>query len=163
MGGKAAMRLALTQPARVTRLVVADIAPVPYASHFGTYVPAMLSVDRAMTRAQADAALAAAVPEPAVRGFLLHNFRPGEGWRIGLEQIAGSLRRVESWDGVEGRYDGPVLFVTGARSDYVLPSYHGAIRALFPAAAFVEIAAAGHWLHAEQPAAFNSAVTGFLA
>ena len=99
----------------------------------------------------------AAVPDAAVRGFLLHNFRAGEGWRIGLTQIAASLRRVETWDPVAARYPGPVLFVTGGASDYVLPAYHDTIRALFPTARFVAIAGAGHWLHAEQPAAFNAA------
>ena len=163
MGGKVAMRLALTAPARVSRLVVADIAPVPYPSHFGGYLRAMLALDPALTRAQADAALASEAPDAAVRGFLLHNFRPGQGWRIGLDEIAATLGRVEDWDELNARYDGPVLFVAGTRSDYVLPEYHATILRLFPAARFVTIPEAGHWLHAEQPAAFNEAVGGFLA
>ena len=163
MGGKTAMRLALAEPARVTRLVVADIAPVPYPSHFGAYARAMLALHPGLSRAQADAALAPDVPEPAVRGFLLHNYRPGEGWRIGVEHIASSLAHVETWPPMAARYDGPALFVTGAQSDYVLPQHHPAILALFPAARFTPIPNAGHWLHAEQPTAFNAAVTGFLA
>ena len=162
MGGKVAMRLALTAPGRVSRLVVADIAPVPYQSHFGSYANAMLGLAPELSRAQADAALAPDVPDAAVRGFLLHNFRPGEGWRIGLREIAGSLGRVEGWDDLAGQYGGPALFVTGEQSDYVLPDHHPAIQRLFPAARFVAIANAGHWLHAEQPAAFNAAMAEFL-
>lgn len=162
MGGKVAMAIALEQPARVRRLLVADIAPVGYPSHFGAYVAAMLQVPAGATRREADAALAAAVPDPAVRGFLLHNFRSGVGWRVGLPEIAAALPEIEAWSET-GRYDGPTLFLTGARSGYVKPRDHPAIRALFPAATFAAIADAGHWLHAEQPVAFNEAVAGFLA
>ncbi len=163
MGGKVAMRLALHMPARVTRLVVADIAPVPYPSHFGGFTQAMLSLPSGASRTEADAMLAPDVPDAAVRGFLLHNFRPGEGWRIGLREIAAALPRVETWSALDERYAGPVLFVTGARSDYVLPEHRPAILRLFTAARFVAIKDAGHWLHAEQPAAFNATVSGFLA
>ena len=163
MGGKVAMRLALSAPARVQRLVVADIAPVPYPSHFGGYTQAMLKVPRSATRTEADALLAPTIADPAIRGFLLHNFRPGVGWRIGLEEIAAALPRVETWDGKAESFAGPTLFVTGARSDYVLPEYRPAILRLFPAARFVAIKDAGHWLHAEQPAAFNATVAAFLA
>jgi len=52
--------------------------------------------------------------------------------------------------------------VTGQNSDYVRPEYHPRILELFPNAQFVEIPDAGHWLHAEQPRAFISAVRAFL-
>ena len=102
------------------------------------------------------------MPDAAIRSFLLHNFRPGEGWRIGLAEIAASLPRIEAWGDDAGSYAGPTLFVTGARSDYVSPADHPGIRRLFPAARFVAIKDAGHWLHAEQPAAFNATVGAFL-
>ena len=55
MGGKAAMMLALTQPDKVRRLVVADIAPVAYGHSQQPQVDAMRRVDlaRVTTRAQA--------------------------------------------------------------------------------------------------------------
>lgn len=163
MGGKVAMTLALQSPALVQRLLVADIAPVSYPSHFAGYVAAMLQIPVAYTRQQADTALREAVPDPAVRGFLLHNFRSGTGWRVGLAEIAAQLPAIEGWTGTWSQpYAGPVLFVTGARSDYVQDADRPVIRALFPAARFVAIPNAGHWLHAEQPAAFNATVDTFL-
>jgi pimeloyl-ACP methyl ester carboxylesterase len=163
MGGKVAMRFALSWPDRVSRLVVADIAPVRYDSHFGGFARAMLALPRGLSRSAADAALAPDVPDPAIRSFLLHNYRPAEGWRIGLANIAASLPRIEDWDDQAGSYPGPALFVTGAQSDYVLPEHRPAVLRLFPAARFVAIKDAGHWLHAQQPAAFNATVSAFLA
>ena len=162
MGGKVAMRLSLSAPNRVSRLVVADIAPVAYPSHFGGFARAMAAVPADMSRPAADAMLVAEVPDAAIRSFLLHNFRPGVGWRVGLEEIIASLPRIETWDAESGSYPRPTLFVTGARSDYVKPKDRPAILRLFPAARFVTIKDAGHWLHAEQPAAFNATVAAFL-
>jgi esterase len=162
MGGKVAMRLALTAPEEVRRLVVADIAPVQYPSHFGAYAAAMLTVPDDATRRQADAILMPIVQDPAIRSFLLHNFRPEQGWRIGLKEIVGALPGIESWD-APGSYAGPTLFVTGARSNYVKNTDQPQIRTFFPAARFVAIKDAGHWLHAEQPAAFAATLAAFLA
>jgi pimeloyl-ACP methyl ester carboxylesterase len=53
------------------------------------------------------------------------------------------------------------LFLTGARSDYVSPEYRPAIRALFPAARFVALKEAGHWIHADDPDGFVSVVDAF--
>ena len=162
MGGKVAMTLALHAPDKVRRLLVADIAPVGYPSHFGAYVAAMLLVPQHVSRREADAALQAAVPDPAVRSFLLHNFRTGSGWRVGLAEIAAGLADIEAWPATGRSYGGPALFLTGEWSGYVRDSDRPAIRALFPAARFAVIRDAGHWLHAEQPAAFNAAVAAFL-
>ena len=163
MGGKVAMRLALSAPDQVRRLVVADIAPVTYPSHFGAFTAAMLTVPNDATRPQADAILAPVVQDPAVRSFLLHNFRPGRGWRVGLPQIAAALPQIEAWDWQgTNPYPGPALFVTGANSDYVKPQDHQPIRTLFPTARFVAIKDAGHWLHAEQPTAFAATLSAFL-
>ena len=162
MGGKVAMRLALAAPGRVSRLVVADIAPVPNPPNFSAFTAAMLAVTPDLSRPEADAVLAPVVTDAAVRSFLLHNFRPGEGWRIGLPEIAAALPRIEGWDAIAGQYGGPALFVTGARSDYVKPEHRPAITRLFPSARFVAIKDAGHWLHAEQPEAFNATVAAFL-
>ncbi len=164
MGGKVAMRLALHDPGAVSRLAVADIAPVPYPSHFGGYVAAMRAVPPGLSRNAADAALAPAIDDPRIRGFLLHNWRPGVGWRIALDAIEACLPRIEAWETpVEPPYAGPTLFIAGAKSDYILPAYRPAIRAQFPAARFATIKDAGHWLHAEQPAAFIETLAAFFA
>lgn len=168
MGGKVAMRLALDRPDALTRLLVADVAPVRYEPHFRAFAAAMqdMHVGPGLSRATADAMLAGTVGDRRVRTFLLQNLRlggPDPGWRIGLDQIAAALPDIEGWEAPEGaRYGGPVLFLTGGRSDYVLPEYRDAIRTLFPRVRFVTLREAGHWLHADDPAGFVATVEAFL-
>jgi pimeloyl-ACP methyl ester carboxylesterase len=167
MGGKVAMRLALEAPGRVSRLVVADIAPVAYAGEFGRFAAAMQAVALVpgLTRAAADAALAEAVPDAGVRAFLLSNLSVGAApaWRIGLAEIAAGLPDILGWPATTTRYEGPALFVGGARSGYITADRHAGILALFPAAQFATVADAGHWLHVDNPAGFLDAVQPFLA
>ncbi len=167
MGGKVAMALALARPEGVARLCVADIAPRSYGTPlFTRYVAAMRAIPLrpGLTRREADAALADAVPNPALRGFLLQNLLFAESpprWRVALDVLAAEMATIGGWPDLPGRYDGPVLVLAGDASDYVAPADHARFRALFPAARFGTIAA-GHWLHAENPAAFLAAVTAFL-
>jgi esterase len=168
MGGKVAMRASLARPEAVSRLVVSDIAPAAYPPAFRSYAAAMQAVPLApgLTRGQADAALAGAVPDAGIRAFLLQNLRPGSSpqWRIGLAEIAAALPEIEGWDAPHGaQYRGPTLFVSGARSDYIRIEHRPAIRALFPAARFVAVKDAGHWVHAENLEGFLAVLTGFLA
>jgi len=167
MGGKVAMALALHDPGTVRRLVVADIAPVRYPPAYRSIADAMLAlpISPALTRAEAQAALTPAVPDPAVRGFLLQNLRFGAGaeWRIGLAEIAANLPAIEGWDEAGTPFLGSVLVLRGERSAYVLPEHRPAFRALFPAARFTALRHAGHWLHAEAPDAFVAVVEGFLS
>ena len=164
MGGKTAMRLALDHPGAVSALGVADIAPVPYASRFRGYIAAMRALPDGLTRAEADTALAGAVPDSGVRTFLLQNFRPGETppWRIGLGELADALPAIEGWESVAAHFDGPTLFISGDRSDYIKPEARSVIRELFPRARFVTLRNAGHWLHADNLAGFVGVLQAFL-
>ena len=119
LGGKVAMAAALQAPDAVTRLLVGDIAPVVYGGHgaqYERYLAAMaaLPLTTALTRAAADAALAAAVPDASVRAFLLQNLQPGEAprWRINLAAIGVGLSAILGWAAPAGAtYAGPTLFL----------------------------------------------------
>ena len=166
MGGKIAMQLALTHPTLVTRLLVADIAPVAYPPHFQQMAAGMqaLHLTPGLTRAQANAALVPVAPDPAIRGFLLQNLRFGDppSWRIGLDQIAAALLDIAAWPG-QGTYPGPVPVLRGDRSDYVRPEHRALFRAHFPTARFAALRDAGHWLHADAPETFLQTVRAFFA
>jgi pimeloyl-ACP methyl ester carboxylesterase len=157
----------LAQPEGVGRLLIADIAPVTYRTPlFARYVAAMRAIPlrAGLTRREADAALAEAVPNPGLRGFLLQNLIFTEDpprWRVALDVIAAEMGSIGGWPDPAGRYDGPVLVLAGDASDYILPEHHALFTRLFPAAHFATIKA-GHWLHAENPAAFLEQAVAFL-
>jgi len=166
MGGKAAMLLALTQPALVRRLIVADIAPVNYTHSQLDAVAAMQAVDLAAVtrRADVDAQLAAlGVAEPETRSFFAQSLDLKEKrWRLNLDVLGRDMPAIMGFPAANSRFAGPALFVSGGASDYVQPAHHARIRALFPAAQMAEITGAGHILHAEQPQAFLATVAAFL-
>lgn len=169
MGGKVAMTLALQSPERVRALVVADIAPVAY--DHGTHQPlidALRALDLSLvrSRADADAALAQRIPNRTLRLFLLTNLeRQGERyrWRIPLDILADQLPVLEGFPPLDGRYEGPALFLHGAESDYVGADNRAVIERYFPHARLEAVPGAGHWLHAEQPERFAAALREFLS
>lgn len=178
LGGKVAMVLALRHPALVERLCVVDIAPVAYQrmGEFSGYIEALrsLDLDAITQRAEADAALEAAVPQPTVRAFLLQNLRRDTSpdgssswrWQANLDGLRRDLPVLGSWP--EERladlppYDGPVLWVGGERSDYITEEYVPAMDRLFPGNRRVTVKNAGHWVHSEQPEVFLEVVGRFL-
>lgn len=168
MGGKAAMALALTRPEAVNRLIVADIAPVAYKHSHARYISAMRGVylPGIKRRSDAEPELTDAVPEAPLRAFILQNLVVEDGrarWKPNLDVLARTIDDLLRFpEGLPEQFDGPALFVHGGASDYVAPETHAAIRQRFPAAAIETIAGAGHWLHAEQPAAFLEIVETFL-
>jgi pimeloyl-ACP methyl ester carboxylesterase len=168
MGGKVAMALALAHPDRVERLVVADIAPVRYRPALRGYVAAMQGVPlrAGLARREADAMLAATIPEAGIRAFLLQNLRfetDPPAWRLGLDEIAAAMPVIEDFAvPPEARFDGPVLVMAGETSGYIRAEHHDAFRALFPAVRFATVGGAGHWVHAENPSGFLALLQPFL-
>jgi esterase len=169
MGGKVAMLTALRRTDLVERLIVVDVAPLAYEPVLLSYVRAMRGADLAgvRRRAEVDAQLAEAVPDPADRGFLLQNLvleDDGARWRINLPVLEQDLPTISGFPELPSNliYEGPTLFVAGDRSDYIRAEHEPIIRGRFPRAKIVRIAGAGHWVHAEQPKAFLEAIGAFL-
>ncbi|MGY1694145.1 MULTISPECIES: alpha/beta fold hydrolase [unclassified Geodermatophilus] len=186
MGGKVAMQLALRRPELLRALVVVDIAPVEYpvsggrtddpdeeASPFDAFLTAMRAVDLGAlrTREDADRALREAVPSTMVRSFLLQSLvREGIGsgrwrWRLNLETLQRDLGELRGFpDPPPGAtFDGPVLWIAGAKSHYVLPEDRARMEELFPHTRLVKVKHAGHWVHSEQPEVFLQTLQAFLA
>jgi pimeloyl-ACP methyl ester carboxylesterase len=173
LGGKVAMVLALRHPELVERLCVVDVSPVPYdrLSQFEGFVSAMRGLDLGSLsrRNEADAALVEAVPDPTVRGFLLQNLRrDGDGWRwqVNLDVLGAALPVIGGWpeERLAGTppYRGKVLWMAGARSDYVTPAYAEAMDHWFPTNRLVTVKEAGHWVHSEQQEVFLGVLRRFL-
>jgi pimeloyl-ACP methyl ester carboxylesterase len=186
MGGKVAMQLALRRPELLRALVVVDISPTEYPvagartddpqeelSPFADFIAAMkaLDLDGLQRREDADRALRDAVPSRMVRSFLLQSLvREGLGagdgwrWRLNLDVLDRDLEALRGFPEppAGARFDGPVLWIAGANSHYVLPEDRERMDAWFPATRLVRIKNAGHWVHAEQPEIFLETLRRFL-
>jgi pimeloyl-ACP methyl ester carboxylesterase len=167
MGGKAAMVLALTRPDLVNRLIVADIAPVAYGHDQSPHITAMRSLDLTglTSRGEADRRLVDALPDPALRAFFLQSLdlkATPPRWRLNLDVLEAEMSKIVGWPEIEGQFNAPALFLSGAASHYVLPEYRPGIRALFPVARFAKLPGAGHWLHADKPREFEETMRVFL-
>ncbi len=172
MGGKIAMVVALRHPGLVERLVVVDVAPVAYPSgrEFVGYIETMQALDLTALerRSQAEEALREAVPNPVVRSFLLQNLRRTEDgwqWQLNLRLLGAQMDGLTGWPGERlgaATYDGPVLWVGGASSDYIADEHAEEMDRRFPRNRRVLIKGAGHWVHSEQPEIFLEVLRRFL-
>jgi esterase len=167
MGGKLAMAFALLYPERVTKLILADIAPVAYPPRHNSIFAGLEAVDLALltSRADADKQLAEYINEAGVRQFLLKSLVKDNDsfyWRFNLAALKANYAALIGEPLMQGQYSGPVLFIKGGDSDYILPEHRPAILQLFPQAQAKIIQGTGHWLHAEKPAAFTKLVQDFL-
>jgi pimeloyl-ACP methyl ester carboxylesterase len=170
LGGKVAMRLALTRPELVERLAVVDVAPVAYAHTFGPFIEAMRQVDLAGVRRRPDAdqQLQDLVRDAVLRNFVLQNLvktDAGFVWRVNLEALAANMGELLGFPtlAADAAYRGPTLFIAGGRSHYIQAEHRPLIGRLFPKAELVVIAGAGHWPHVERPAEFLARLRPFLA
>jgi esterase len=168
MGGKVAMELALRYPSVVAALVIEDIAPRAYPPWHMEILEALLGLDvRAFERRHDfEVALEPAIPDLALRRFLLKNLAPspqgGFHWSLNLPAIARNYPKLSEALASGRRFEGPALFVRGGESDYVRPADETEIRRLFPRSEFATVAGARHWVHSDAPAAFIRTVREFL-
>lgn len=168
MGGKTAMQLACTQPERVSKLLVADIAPRLYPPHHQYILEALeaLPLPQLTSRAEADEALAQNLDNWGIRQFLLKNLywkSPGElGLRINLSILKTKMQEIGEPLPDDMVYPGPTVFLRGGASDYIADGDLPLIRHHFPKANLITIENAGHWLHAEQPDAFLESTLDFM-
>lgn len=167
MGGKTAMQVALNYPDRVKKLCIADIAPVAYSHHHKDILEGMYDVAERSPDNRKDVIelLRPFENEEAILTFIATNWRKDKtgkwGWRLNLEAITHDHMSIMA--AISGEpYGGPVMFIRGGNSHYLLPEYRDKILELFPHAKVRTIEGTGHWLHAEKPDMFARIVKRFL-
>lgn len=163
------MEAALSRPGRIRSLLVADIAPVRYAPAYVDYINSLklINLDGVKRRSDADARLAEYIPDRSLRMFFLTNLRRDDegffNWRINIDGITDNYDNIWSGLAVGRQYDGPVLFVRGGESDFILDEHTGIIGELFPEFVIETIRGSGHWVHTEKPSEFRRIATRFFS
>ncbi|HEX2967879.1 MAG TPA: alpha/beta fold hydrolase [Bacteroidales bacterium] len=169
MGGKTAIAFALKWPEMLEGLLVADISPFRSDDRTGSehsyhekILNAMRSLDLSQinSREEADSELKKAGLSLKIRGFVLKNLRRTDNnrfeWKLNvnalLKNLNNIMRPMKRDSVLSNIITGfPVLFLKGSESDYLPPNDYPDILSAFPAAEFIEISNAGHWLHADNP------------
>lgn len=175
MGGKTAMQFAVKYPDRVEKLIVADIAPKEYPQHHQSILKGLsslkfanpdLEIEGISSRGEADKALSEYVAIRPVRQFLLKNlYWKSKGrlaLRMNLPALIENIEEIGEGLANEAVYEGETLFISGGRSDYILPEDELLLKKHFPSFKLKRIEGVGHWLHAEKPEEFYDIVMGFL-
>lgn len=160
MGGKLAMFLAVTYPDLIDKLIIADISVREYPPHHQDILEALNSVDFSIhtDRKQVEEVIARYVSDFGTRQFLMKNVYRVTPEQLGFRMNLKSL--TENYDnmGIEipknSKYDKPVLFLRGEKSNYIRERDEQDILNIFPKAEIKTVSKAGHWLHAENPKEF---------
>lgn len=168
MGGKMAMFLATQYPEKVSKLIVADIAPRYYPPHHQTILEAINAVDfsNQPSRSAVEEQLMAALGDAGLVQFLAKNLywkTPGQlDFRFNREVLTRLNDNVGEGLPAEAHYNGPALFIRGGNSGYIKARDVEDIKRQFPQSIVVTLKDAGHWLHAEKPQEFVESTLAFL-
>ncbi|ACU08305.1 alpha/beta superfamily hydrolase [Flavobacteriaceae bacterium 3519-10] len=168
LGGKAVMQFAITYPVKVQKLIVVDISPKAYPPHHQGILKALESVnfDTLATRQEVEEALQQYIPEKSVIQFLAKNLYWTDdkklNWRFNLRTLSEKYSEFVSNAIKFGVFTGETLFISGAKSNYILPQDEFQIKQQFPNASVVKIENAGHWVQAENPKDFAEVVKDFI-
>nr|WP_136252347.1 alpha/beta fold hydrolase [Ningiella ruwaisensis] len=151
----------------VDKLIVLDIAPVPYPARHHKVFKGLKAIDLQAISSRSDASniLANELEDKGTQAFLLKSLYQDDNgdwqWRFNLELIMRDYAQLSDWNESGLVYDGPTLFMVGGESNYVMPEHQSTILAQFPQAT-AKVVPAGHWLHAQKPQIVNALITKFL-
>ena len=169
LGGKAVMQFAIKYPIKVDKLIVVDISPKAYPPHHQGIIKALETIDfeKQSTRQEVEDVLHQYIPEKSVVQFLAKNLYWTDdkklNWRFNLKTLSDKYTEFVSNAIKYGVYWGETLFISGEKSNYILPQDEFQIKQQFPNASVVIIKNAGHWVQAENPTDFNEVVKDFLS
>ena len=168
MGGKTVMQFALDYPELLDKLIIADMAPRYYPPHHQAVIQGLEAVDFKLvkTRKEAEAILSQYIDDFGTKQFLLKNIYWKENgemdWRFNLKIISERIENAGQAIESDHSCEIPTLFLRGEKSDYIQDSDIRLIQQLFPRSYVETVKEAGHWIHAEKPAAFFNAVMAFI-
>lgn len=168
MGGKTIMRFAQDHDFLIDKMIVVDMGIKGYAPHHDIIFQGLynVKVPNVASRKEAEERLLEFVTEPSTAQFLMKNLywktQTELAWRFNLDVLFDKINII-----IQGLPNKEInvntLFLVGGKSGYVPKEDFPSILEMVPQAQFVVIEEAGHWVHAETPAEFMTAVQEFLA
>lgn len=177
MGGINAIVYASLYPERVRKLVIEDAGPGAFESSPGAQRIRQELANTPDGFASWEAAsafmraLRPTITEEACQQRLKSMLKPttegGWTWRydhggIATTRLQPDTARVVDLSPHVARIACETLLLRGDKTDYLQAEMAQAMQKLNPNIAFHEIAGAGHYIHDDQPAAFNDAIRNFL-
>jgi pimeloyl-ACP methyl ester carboxylesterase len=166
MGGKTVMQFALQYESMIRKMIVADIGPGYYPQHHQSVFAALNAIDfnEVKTRKEAEAILRLSLKDEGTIQFLLKNlyWKTELDWRFGLKEIQANIEEIGKALPGNEKINVETLFLRGERSGYISQSQIEMIEERFTNAEIQTVPNAGHWVHAENPAAFFEQTINFL-
>ena len=168
MGGKTAMTFAEDHPERVTKLIIADIAPRAYLPHHDHIFEALQKTfpEQATSREHVLEALTSRLGnENVLIPFLMKSLRReksgGYAWRFNVEVLSNNLQCISEKINLTTNTL-PTLFIYGRQSEYVTENDLLQAEEVYIQFETACLENSGHWLHAQEPEAFYEITAGFL-
>jgi pimeloyl-ACP methyl ester carboxylesterase len=168
MGGKTAMWAAHQFPERISKLIVADIAPKTYVAGHTPYFKALKEIpwSTLQSRKDIDDALLSYEQNMGIRLFLAKNIERNEK---GVFELKCNISAIENaYPEVIGALNFsktntiPTLFILGENSNYLREEDKPYIESYFKNVTYQTVSKAGHWLHADNPREFIDKLFAFL-
>jgi esterase len=168
LGGKVSMCFAQENPFLLSKLVVVDIGVRAYKPHhqhiFNTI--GKLDLSAFTSRSELEKVIAPGVGDPATIQFLMKNLywkEPGKlAWRFNLPVLEANISNMTAAIPSQPIVETETLFIRGENSHYIIDEDIPGISEIVPHSSFVSIPDAGHWVHAEAPELFRSALLSFV-
>lgn len=180
MGGKVAIKFASVWPEKLNGLIILDISPFgtgntdnPFYKEHRTILEAISGVKPGdfTKREEIDLYLSGSISSEKTRSFIMKNIKRDAdgklGWKLNIPTLLANLGEITGGVIERGnpgiRITGfPVIFVKGEQSGYLTETDRPGIEYHFPAAEFITIPGAGHWIHSDNPALTESAIRSIL-
>lgn len=168
LGGKAVMQFAITFPEKVEKLIVVDITPKAYPPHHQGVFKALHSVnlEQTQSRNEVEDILKQYIHDTPTIQFLAKNLYWNDdkklAWRFNLQVLSDYYEQFVSNAIKHGVFNGATLFISGSKSNYILPEDQFEIQKQFPNFKIITVSNAGHWVQAENPKEFSASVLSFL-
>ncbi len=169
MGGKTVLFFELNYPSIASKIIIVDIATKVYEAHHQNVLEALHAVDFAVikTRKEAEAIMNNYLSDFGTKQFLLKNIYWKDNgteymdWRFNLTTISNKYDNIRVAV-PHFKSNTPALIISGEKSNYISKQDEDVFKTIFLDCKLLTISDAGHWVHAEKPVEFFSAVLNFI-